>query len=200
MIDWKARIVSLPDACHGKPCIRGTRVMASSILGSLAAGFSRDDVLANYPGIRAEPNLPTTLDRALALSAHERGQVFDELFDSLAGHDSLDGLMDELERRGALVWEPGVEEIERRVRSMEEQDPSTWRTAGEAFAEIQRRLEARAKRADSPPRRHEPRLTGRVGDLAGAALELPPPERAALARAILDTIEPSDEPGEPEPS
>lgn len=64
MVDWKSRIVSLPDVCHGKPCIRGTRVMVSSILGSLAAGFSRDDVLANYPGIRAED-----IDAALALAA-----------------------------------------------------------------------------------------------------------------------------------
>lgn len=64
MVDWKARIVSLPDVCHGKPCIRGTRVMVSSILGSLAAGFSRDEVLANYPGIGAED-----IDAALALAA-----------------------------------------------------------------------------------------------------------------------------------
>lgn len=54
MVDAKARIVSLPDVCHGKPCVRGTRVLVSSILGSLAAGFSRDEVLASYPGIRAE--------------------------------------------------------------------------------------------------------------------------------------------------
>lgn len=64
MVDWKSRIVSLPDVCHGKPCIRGTRVMVSSILGSLAAGISREEVLANYPGIRAED-----IDAALALAA-----------------------------------------------------------------------------------------------------------------------------------
>lgn len=64
MVDWKSRIVSLPDVCHGKPCIRGTRVMVSSILGSLAAGFSRDEVLANYPGVHGED-----IDAALALAA-----------------------------------------------------------------------------------------------------------------------------------
>jgi len=65
VVDWKARIVSLPDVCHGKPCIRATRVLVSSVLGSLAAGFSRDEVLANYPGIQAED-----IDAALAFAAH----------------------------------------------------------------------------------------------------------------------------------
>ncbi len=139
------------------------------------------------------------LARALELPAQERGQVFDELFESLEGHHELGGLMDELERRGELTWEPGVEEIERRLRSVGEQDPSTWRPAVEVFADIAQRLEERrAKRADSPPPPREPRLTGRAGDVAGAALDLPPPERAALARAILETIERSDEPDEPE--
>jgi uncharacterized protein (DUF433 family) len=64
MVDWKERIVSSPQVCHGKPCIRGTRVLVSSILGSLAAGFSRDEILANYPGVRAED-----IDAALAFAA-----------------------------------------------------------------------------------------------------------------------------------
>ena len=64
MVDWKARIVSLPEVCHGKPCIRGTRVLVSSVLGSLAAGFSRQELLAEYPGIRAED-----IDAALAFAA-----------------------------------------------------------------------------------------------------------------------------------
>jgi uncharacterized protein (DUF433 family) len=38
--------------------------MISSILGSLAAGFSRDDVLANYPGVHAE-----YIDATLAFAA-----------------------------------------------------------------------------------------------------------------------------------
>jgi uncharacterized protein (DUF433 family) len=64
VVDWKSRIVSLPDVCHGKLCFRGTRVMVSSILGSLAAGFSREEVLASYPGLRAED-----LDAAVAFGS-----------------------------------------------------------------------------------------------------------------------------------
>jgi uncharacterized protein (DUF433 family) len=35
--------------CHGKPCIKGTRVMLSNILNLLAHGASLDDVLKGYP-------------------------------------------------------------------------------------------------------------------------------------------------------
>lgn len=38
--------------------------MVASILGSLAAGFSRKDILENYPGIREED-----IDAALAFAA-----------------------------------------------------------------------------------------------------------------------------------
>ena len=33
----------------GLPCIRGTRVTVSAVIGQLAAGRSVDDVLADYP-------------------------------------------------------------------------------------------------------------------------------------------------------
>lgn len=35
MIDWRERITIDPQICHGKPCIKGTRVMVSVILDSL---------------------------------------------------------------------------------------------------------------------------------------------------------------------
>ena len=43
-----------PDICHGKPVIRGTRIMVRNILGSLAGGDSIEDILANYPEITRE--------------------------------------------------------------------------------------------------------------------------------------------------
>lgn len=66
---WNARVVSLPDVCHGKPRIRGTRITVSSIRGSFAAGFSRDEVLANYPGISGED-----IDAALSFGVREDSQ------------------------------------------------------------------------------------------------------------------------------
>jgi hypothetical protein len=134
--------------------------------------------------------------RTLELSAAERGQVFDELFESLAGHDELNVLLDELERRGDLASEPDMAEIERRLRSVEEPGAVEWLTWEEVLANLSRRLEERRASADDDPPATppEPRLPGKVGDLIRAAVALPPPERGALAHAILETIERCDEP------
>jgi uncharacterized protein (DUF433 family) len=40
--------------CHGKACIRGTRILASMILDNLAAGVAVEDLLRNYPGFTVE--------------------------------------------------------------------------------------------------------------------------------------------------
>ena len=48
------RIEVNPNVCHGKPVIRGTRIMVRNILGSLADGDSIHDILQNYPEINYE--------------------------------------------------------------------------------------------------------------------------------------------------
>jgi uncharacterized protein (DUF433 family) len=53
-MNWRERIVSDPEICHGIPCIKGTRVFASIILDNLAAGESRETILREYPSLRAE--------------------------------------------------------------------------------------------------------------------------------------------------
>jgi uncharacterized protein (DUF433 family) len=40
-----------PNICHGKPVIRGTRVLVSTILGALSGGDSVEIVLEDYPNI-----------------------------------------------------------------------------------------------------------------------------------------------------
>lgn len=37
-----------PAVCHGKPVIKGTRVLVSTILGALAGGDSREEVEHDY--------------------------------------------------------------------------------------------------------------------------------------------------------
>jgi len=59
-----------PNICHGKPVIRGTRVLVSSILGALGAGDSIETVLEDYPNITAE-DLRTALAFAGDLSRFE---------------------------------------------------------------------------------------------------------------------------------
>jgi uncharacterized protein (DUF433 family) len=40
--------------CHGKPVIKGTRVLVSNILSALASGDSIDKLLKDYPNISRE--------------------------------------------------------------------------------------------------------------------------------------------------
>lgn len=51
---WRDRITVDPNVCHGKACIKGTRVMVSVILDNLAAGTPRDEILASYPSLASE--------------------------------------------------------------------------------------------------------------------------------------------------
>ena len=49
MSDWRERISVHADICHGKPCIRGTRVMVSVILDNLAEGLPVEEIVREYP-------------------------------------------------------------------------------------------------------------------------------------------------------
>jgi len=40
-----------PEICHGKPCFKGTRIMAASVPELLEAGESTDEILQAYPGL-----------------------------------------------------------------------------------------------------------------------------------------------------
>lgn len=45
------RISVDPAICHGKACIKGTRVLVTAILDNLAAGLSEDEILTSYPSL-----------------------------------------------------------------------------------------------------------------------------------------------------
>lgn len=53
-MNWKDRISVDTRVCHGKACIRATRVMVSVILDNLAAGATREEILASYPSLQNE--------------------------------------------------------------------------------------------------------------------------------------------------
>lgn len=53
-MDWRTRITIDPAVCHGKACIKGTRIMASVVLDNLAVGQSPDEILRLYPTLRPE--------------------------------------------------------------------------------------------------------------------------------------------------
>ncbi|MCP4578059.1 MAG: DUF433 domain-containing protein [Deltaproteobacteria bacterium] len=46
---FSEKIISHPDLRGGEPCIKGTRISISMIVGSMAQGLTRDEILKEYP-------------------------------------------------------------------------------------------------------------------------------------------------------
>jgi uncharacterized protein (DUF433 family) len=53
MAEW-TRITRDPAVMGGKPCIRGMRVTVGTVVGLVAAGRTRDEILREYPYLEAE--------------------------------------------------------------------------------------------------------------------------------------------------
>jgi uncharacterized protein (DUF433 family) len=53
-MNWRRRISVDPLICHGKACIKGTRIMVCIILDNLAVGISQDEILKSYPTLKPE--------------------------------------------------------------------------------------------------------------------------------------------------
>lgn len=53
-MDWRAHIDTDPAICHGKACIKGTRIMVSVVLDNLAEGKSAEEIVRLYPTLRRE--------------------------------------------------------------------------------------------------------------------------------------------------
>ncbi len=50
-MNWREKIVADPNICHGKACIKGTRIMVSVVLDNLAASLSYEEILRSYPSL-----------------------------------------------------------------------------------------------------------------------------------------------------
>jgi len=61
---WRERITVDPFVCHGKACIKGTRIMVSVILDNLAEGVTEGDILKSYPSL-----VPDDIKAAIAYAA-----------------------------------------------------------------------------------------------------------------------------------
>ena len=62
--DWRTRVSVDPNVCHGKACIKGTRVMVSVVLDNLAAGLSNEEIVRSYPSLT-----PRAIQAVLAYAA-----------------------------------------------------------------------------------------------------------------------------------
>jgi len=53
-LEWRRRINVDPGVHHGDPCITGTRVPVSVIVGSLAEGDTYEQILVSYPQLTSD--------------------------------------------------------------------------------------------------------------------------------------------------
>jgi uncharacterized protein (DUF433 family) len=74
MQDWKSRITIDPQICHGKPCIKGTRIWVSLIVDNLASGATYDEIIKAYPSLTKED-----IRAALAFAAEMTRERFVDL-------------------------------------------------------------------------------------------------------------------------
>jgi uncharacterized protein (DUF433 family) len=63
-MEWQTRISVNPQVCHGKACIRGTRIMVSVVVDNVAAGTPKEEILQSYPALTS-----ADIDAALAYAA-----------------------------------------------------------------------------------------------------------------------------------
>jgi len=54
MKDLLQRITSDPEQCGGQPCVRHLRIRVRDVLELLAAGLTREQVLAELPDLESE--------------------------------------------------------------------------------------------------------------------------------------------------
>lgn len=53
-MNWTDFITCDAAVCHGRACLRGTRIMVSVVLDNLAAGLSAAEIVRSYPSLREE--------------------------------------------------------------------------------------------------------------------------------------------------
>ena len=71
MVDeWRDRISFDTDVCHGKACIKGTRVMVSVILDNLAEGASPEEIIIDYPSLKKD-DIAVAIKYAASLAREE---------------------------------------------------------------------------------------------------------------------------------
>lgn len=71
--EWRLHISIDPSVHHGDPCIKGTRIPVSLIVGAIADGDSPEQIISSYPQLKPDDV------RAALLFAAEAVNRFDFL-------------------------------------------------------------------------------------------------------------------------
>jgi len=64
------RITAAPDTLEGNPCIRGLRISVETVVRLVAAGWSFDEILAEYPDLEREDITQALQYAAAATNVH----------------------------------------------------------------------------------------------------------------------------------
>lgn len=73
-MNWRDRITVDPLVCHGKACIKGTRIMVSVILDNLAEGVGEMEILKSYPSLTLD-DIKAAIAYAAELSRKRLGSL-----------------------------------------------------------------------------------------------------------------------------
>ena len=71
-MNWQDYITVDPSICHGKACIKVTRIMVSIILDNLASGVTIDDIMNSYPSLNSEAIQATIAYAAVSVKSEFR--------------------------------------------------------------------------------------------------------------------------------
>jgi len=63
-MNWRERITVDPLVCHGKACVKGTRIMVYVILDNLADDVNEKEIMKSYPSLT-----PDDIKAAIAYAA-----------------------------------------------------------------------------------------------------------------------------------
>lgn len=72
------RISVRADICHGKPCVRGTRIQVAQVLDRIGAGKSFQEIIGNYYPDLTSDDIRTCLEFARDLVQNEEIHVVEE--------------------------------------------------------------------------------------------------------------------------
>ena len=51
---WRNHISTDENVCHGRACIRGTRIPVKVVLDNLACGLSPEEIITSYPSLTVD--------------------------------------------------------------------------------------------------------------------------------------------------
>lgn len=68
-MNWRDRISSNPNICHGKACITGTRITVSVILDNVADHWTPQQIVQSYPSLT-----PADIDAAINYAGQDVSQ------------------------------------------------------------------------------------------------------------------------------